>query len=273
LTVDLFPDLVANYQEWEKTHQDPNGLFWQIDDRDGMEFSIGGSGYRPTINSYMYADAMALSDIANWVWRYKRDVALEYRGKADKIRALVESDLWDETMGFYRTVPRGERRSAVEVRELMGYVPWCFNLPNSGREVAWKQLMDSKGFYAPYGPTTAERRQPRFMFENPHECLWNGPSWPFATSQTLTAMANLLNNYRQNYVSKKDYLELLRIYTKSQHLKLAYGQTIPFIDENLHPDTGEWLARSLFIRCRSRTNSAKAERTGAATTTIPPTTT
>jgi hypothetical protein len=26
----------------------------KIDDRDGMEFSIGGSGYRPTINSYMY---------------------------------------------------------------------------------------------------------------------------------------------------------------------------------------------------------------------------
>ena len=43
LTGGLFPELVANYQEWEKSHQDPNGLFWQIDDRDGMEYSIGGS--------------------------------------------------------------------------------------------------------------------------------------------------------------------------------------------------------------------------------------
>ena len=34
-----------------------NGLFYQIDDRDGMEFSAGGSGARPTINSYMYGDA------------------------------------------------------------------------------------------------------------------------------------------------------------------------------------------------------------------------
>src|SRR5207302_4342213 len=96
-----------------------------------------------------------------------------------------------------------------------------------------------------FGPSTAERRHLRFLFQNPHECLWNGPSWPFATSQTLVAMANLLNNYRQNYVSPKDYLELLRIYTKAQHLRLPGGRVIPFIDEDLNADTGEWKARSL----------------------------
>jgi hypothetical protein len=64
LAMDLLPDLVENYKRWEQTHQDPNGLFWQIDDRDGMEMSIGGSGYRPTINSYLYGDAIALGDIA-----------------------------------------------------------------------------------------------------------------------------------------------------------------------------------------------------------------
>ena len=39
LAVDLYPDLAANYAEWERTHLDANGLFWQIDDRDGMEYS------------------------------------------------------------------------------------------------------------------------------------------------------------------------------------------------------------------------------------------
>jgi predicted GH43/DUF377 family glycosyl hydrolase len=248
LGVDLFPDLVKNYQEWEKTHQDPNGLFWQVDDRDGMEDSIGGSGYRPTINSYMFGDAMALSDMATWVWPYQTDVAREFRLKADTLRELVEQNLWDETMRFYKTLPRGNHTQLVDVRELIGYVPWYYNLPNPGREAAWKQLMDPQGFYAAYGPTTAERRHPRFMFENPHECLWNGPSWPFATSQTLTAMANLLNNYRQNYVSKQDFLELLRIYARSQHLKRADGKVIPFIDEDLNPDTGEWLARSILYK-------------------------
>ncbi len=32
----LLPDLVANYEAWEREHRDTNGLFWQIDDRDGM---------------------------------------------------------------------------------------------------------------------------------------------------------------------------------------------------------------------------------------------
>ena len=40
--VDLLPDLVANYEAWEQSRLEPDGLFWQIDDRDGMEVSIGG---------------------------------------------------------------------------------------------------------------------------------------------------------------------------------------------------------------------------------------
>ena len=255
LEIDLYPKLVENYEQWEKAHLDPNGLFWQTDDRDGMEISIGGSGYRPTINSYMYGDAMALADIARWVG--KSDQSMAFRMKAARIQALVEDRLWDETAGFYKTRSRGEDPKLVDVREEIGFVPWYFSLPGPGHEVAWKQLMEPKGFYAPYGPTTAEQRHPRFMFQNPHECLWNGPSWPFATSQTLTAMANLLNSYRQNYVTKADYLELLRIYTKSQHLKLADGTVIPFIDEDLDPNTGEWIARNGLNQMPSLDQAAK----------------
>jgi len=258
LTIDLLPQLTENYRQWEATHQDPIGLFWQIDDRDGMEFSIGGSGYRPTINSYMYGDALALSDIARWAG--KLDLSMEFRMKAAKIRALVEDRLWDEAAGFYKTRPRGENQELVDVRELVGYVPWYFNLPERGHEIAWKQLIDPQGFLAPYGPTTAERRHKRFMFQNPHECLWNGPSWPFATSQTLTASANLLNNYRQPYVTKKDYWTLLQTYTKSQHLRLADGRVIPFIDENLQFETGEWLARSLLYQFPEKTQAEKGGR-------------
>jgi glycogen debranching enzyme len=223
LLKELYPALKANYAAWEKTHLDPNGLFWQIDDRDGMEMSIGGSGYRPTINSYMFGDAMALSEIAMWDW--KADESVEYRLKAEKLRELVETKLWNETARFYETLPRGQNDpdKTVNVRELIGYVPLYFNLPNPGREAAWRELLDSNGFAAPFGPTTAERRNPNFMFQNPHECLWNGPSWPYATSQTLTAMANLLNNYKQTYISKADYLELLRTYTRSQHLNIGCG--------------------------------------------------
>ena len=67
LAKELLPDLVANYEAWEKTRRDPNGLFWQVDGQDGMEVSISGAlhpkceGYRATINSYMYGDACAIA--------------------------------------------------------------------------------------------------------------------------------------------------------------------------------------------------------------------
>ena len=37
LLQELLPDLVKNYEAWENSHFGTNGLFWQSDDRDGME--------------------------------------------------------------------------------------------------------------------------------------------------------------------------------------------------------------------------------------------
>jgi hypothetical protein len=87
--------------------------------------------------------------------------------------------------GFSRCCHQGENTRLVDVRELHGFTPWYFHLPErgAGYEVAWKQLMDPEGFRAPFGPTTAEQRHPRFTISyTGHECQWNGPSWPFATA-------------------------------------------------------------------------------------------
>lgn len=234
LPKDLLPDLVRNYEAWEKERLDANGLFWQIDDRDGMEVSIGGSGCRPTINSYMYGDAVAIANIAELADR--KDVARTYSDKAARIKNLVQTKLWDTEAQFFKTLPRGENAHLVDVREEIGFVPWYFNLPDGGYEVAWKQTMDPAGFFAPFGPTTAERRHPRFMFKHEHDCLWNGPSWPYATTQTLVAMANVLNNYNQSVISRKDYLTILTNYARSQ-----YKDGKPWIAEDLDGVTGKWI--------------------------------
>ena len=57
-------------------------------------------------------------------------------------------------------------------------------------------------------------------------------------------MANLLNNYRQNFVSANDYFELLKIYARSHQLKKEDGTVVPWIDENLNPLTGDWISRT-----------------------------
>jgi hypothetical protein len=240
---ELLPDLVANYGAWEKEHRDPNGLFWQIDDRDGMEMSIGGSGYRATINAYMYGDAMAIARMA--VLTDHSELAERFRAKALAIKTLTQSTLWDSQAQFFKVLPRADGAKLVDVREEHGFTPWYFDLPDPDKVVAWKQLMDPRGFYAPFGPTTAEQRHRQFALSyRDHECQWNGPSWPFATSITLTAMANLLNDYQQGAVSRKDYFDILKIYTKSQHLKREDGKVVPWIDENLNPLTGDWISRT-----------------------------
>ncbi|QTN34408.1 hypothetical protein HZ994_14495 [Akkermansiaceae bacterium] len=248
--MDLLPDLIANYSEWEKSRLDDDGLFWQIDDRDGMEVSIGGAGSagkgkRATINSYMFGDALAISEIARRAGNV--EIAETYAGKARRLRSLVQAKLWDDDAKFFKVQPLGGDGGLVDVRELHGFTPWYFGLPEKGRgyEIAWRQLTDPKGFKAPFGPTVAEQRHPRFSVSyTGHECQWNGPSWPFSTSVTLTAMARVLHEYPQDFVTAADYLGTLKTYTASHRLKREDGTVVPWIDENLNPFTGDWIART-----------------------------
>lgn len=249
-SIELLPDLVANHQAWEQSHRDADGLFWQIDDRDGMEVSIGGHGHngrgkRPTINSYMFGDARAIAAIAERAGQ--PELARTYQEKARHLRQLVQEKLWDKDARFFKVLPLGADARWVDVRELHGFTPWYFNLPEKGAgyEVAWKQLMDPEGFRARYGPTTAEQRHPGFTISyTDHECQWNGPSWPFATSVTLTALANLLNEGPQDAIDRRAYFETLKTYTKSHRLTREDGTVVPWIDENLNPHTGDWISRT-----------------------------
>ena len=243
LTVRLLPDLISNYGAWEKSHRDANGLYWQIDDRDGMEASIGGSGYRATINSYQFGDAQAIARIAELAGQI--EIAKEFRDKAAVLKSLVQTRLWDKDADFFKVLPRGENGKLAEVREQHGYTPWYFNLPDPKYTIAWKQLMDPRGIRPPFGPTTAEQRHPEYSISyTGHECQWNGPSWPYATSVTLTGLASLLNGLPGKVISAKDYFTLLKGYTRSQRFKVDADRVVPWIDENLNPVTGDWISRT-----------------------------
>jgi hypothetical protein len=86
------------------------------------------------------------------------------------------------------------------------------------------------------GLTTAEQRHPDFRSHGVGTCEWDGAIWPFATSQTLVALANVLRNYNQNYVSKEDYFEALVTYARSHDRD---GK--PYIGEYIDENTGDWL--------------------------------
>ena len=239
--------LLADYAAWDKERLTEDGFYWQRDVSDGMEESVSGGrrvrNLRPTINSYQFGNARAIAAIAGLAGR--DGVAREYREKAGRLRELVEGRLWNREQRFFETVK--EDGQSAGVREQIGYTPWMFGLPEDRAEYgeAWKQLTDPKGFDAPYGPTTAEQRHPgfRIAYEG-DDCQWNGPSWPFSTTVALKALTNLLHGYRRHPMTRQDYWRTFEIYTRSHRLKRADGSEIPWIDENLNPFTGEWLARS-----------------------------
>jgi mannosylglycerate hydrolase MGH1-like protein/glycosyl hydrolase family 65 len=265
LAADLLPALIENYKAWESSNLDASvGLFWQIDTRDAMEKSIGGDGYRPPLNSYMAADAEAIADTAAETGQPA--LQAEYAAKATGLKRLIEEKLWNPKDQFYedvspaanssiraqkKFVDPGTQLQFSGVRELIGYIPWQFNLPAPNRAIAWQQLFDPQGFAGKYGPTTAERRSPRFRFASSDQCTWNGPSWPYATTQTLLALANLLNGPRQPYIGSQQYYQLFSNYVLSQHIVLqtaaSGGRVIDWIDEDLDADTDEWIAKDMLI--------------------------
>jgi len=234
--VNLLDDLVSDYRAWEKEKRLANGLFWQNDVWDGMEESISGSrterNIRPTINSYMFANARAIAANARLAGR--TELVAEFDKKSSEIKQLVQDTLWDPSANFFEV--RRPSNNFSDAREELGFIPWCFNLPDPGHEIAWSQLNDLQGFRAPFGITTAERLHPKFRSHGCCKCEWDGAVWPFATSQTLVALANVLHDYPQKLVTSSDYFDAFLTYVHSQHYD---GK--PYIGEYLDETTGQWL--------------------------------
>jgi hypothetical protein len=236
--MNLLDDFVADYHTWETERQLPNSLFWQYDVRDGMEESISGSrtnkNARPTINSYMFANARVIAAIAALAGN--KSIAKEFDGKAAQLKRLVQEKLWDPEAKFFEALRQDGKFS--NVREELGFIPWMFELPDSNKDydAAWFQLNDPQGFSAPFGLTSAERRHPQFRSHGVGTCEWDGAVWPYATSQTLYALANVLRDYKQSIVTPQDYFGEFLTYVRSQH---AGGK--PYIGEYLDEVTGDWI--------------------------------
>ena len=255
--INNLPLLINFYQKTHEEHITETGLYWSIDGNDAMECSISGStvdlkskkGIRPTLNSYMAANAFAISEFARLAGNNK--LHQEYLEKFNVLKDKINNNLYND--GFYKAyhidnldlIDFNNLPNAQNVRELLGFIPWIFNIPPKGREEAFLQLKLSDGFLGEYGLYSAEKRHERFLFDMRHECLWNGYIWPFATTQTLNAIINLLDNYEQDYINKNDFYSLLKTYAESQYLIKDGGEKVCWIDEVKDPRTNLWSSREL----------------------------
>ena len=267
---DELAKMAEYYQEWEKTHKLPSGLFWSYDGYDAMEFSISGTrggsyvkGIRPTLNSYMYGEALAISHFADRLG--DEAIKAEFEKKAENLRKLINKTLiWN---GFYKAL-HGECDEDAEKlheskddtgspRELIGYIPFMFDIPEGDMSDVFKLLDDKNVFLANTGLSTADISDPRYMGEFSHECLWNGYVWPFATSQTLTALIKVIHNGHPEY--KGTLIRQIKLYSDMHRITLG-DKTLPWIDEVMSPYEKKWTSREILENLGWRENLGGVER-------------
>src|SRR5215467_7893009 len=100
------------YREWSDHFDSTKNLYYIPAMPDATEYTIAsidasggkdgfddGEAYRPTINSYMYGNALAISKIA----ALKGDVEVnkEYRRRAGELKANVQENLWNNSLQHF----------------------------------------------------------------------------------------------------------------------------------------------------------------------------
>jgi hypothetical protein len=243
----LLRQLVKQYRGWDNHFNSQLGLYWQVPVWDATEYTPasyessdpyhGGAGYRPTINSYQFGDAQAIAKIANLAGNSA--LVREYTQRASALQRATLQYLWDPNRNFFFQMNRDNNptNALLDTREEEGFVPWMFELPPLFASSAMAQLLDPAGFFTNYGPSTAEKRSSWYMYKASGCCRWDGPSWPYETSQTLTGLANLLIDYpAQQFIHADDYVNMLHTYAATQ-----YRNGVPYVAEAHDPDKNDWI--------------------------------
>ena len=253
--------MIRIYNQWKDHYDASKGLYYIEPIADATEYSIAsidasggrdgflhGDSFRPTINSFMFANALAISRLAALAGN--TNAAAVFAAEAGALRDAVQTKLWNDHLQDFADRFKANNRYVhywdfIRGRELAGYVPWAFELPGQDPKynAAWAYLLSTNEFAGSYGLRTVGpgyqyyMRQYRYAVVNgvkKPECEWNGPSWPFDTTLVLDALANLLNDYTQDIVHVDDYVRLLKQYTQQHYLD---GR--PDLQEDYNPDTGK----------------------------------
>lgn len=246
------------YALWDDHFDSAKGLYWIEPLLDATEYTIAsidasggkdgftkGEAFRPSINSYMFANARAIAQLA--ALDGDAATAALYAARAAALRTRVEQSLWSDTLAHFidrhrTTTPFVRYWQPIRGRELVGYLPWTHELASDTPRLAeaWRHVLAADELGGKAGPRTVEpsyqyyMRQYRYDKETgQRECQWNGPVWPFQTTQVLTGMANLLHDYHQQVVTRSDYMRMLR-----QYAALHYHGGTPDLQEDYDPETG-----------------------------------
>jgi len=256
-------DMTRVYDAWDDSFDTSKGLYYVEPIRDATEYTIssidssggydgffGGDSFRPSINSYQYANALAIANMASLAGSMTSTVDT-YTNRAEALKTRVQEALWNITFAHFIDRYQVDNENVtywdpIRGRELVGMVPWTHDLPDDTADYAqaWSHILDTEKLRGEAGLRTVEpsyeyyMRQYRYEGPNP-ECQWNGPVWPFQMTQVLSGLANFLDHYEKGketgIINSDDYTNLLRQYAQL-HRNPSTG--ILDLEEDYYPDTG-----------------------------------
>ncbi|PWN36792.1 glycogen debranching enzyme [Meira miltonrushii] len=249
------------YDQWNDHFDMSKGLYYIEPIADATEFTIssidasggtggftGGTSFRPSINSYMYANFKAIAQLARLT--SDENSAETYERRANILKNQTQTNLWNST--FEHFIDRFQVNNDyvkyfdfIRGRELVGYVPFMFDLPDdtSVYAASWSHVLDANLLGGQYGMRTNEPSYEHYMQQYRYdvvnssrpECQWNGPVWPFQTTQVLLGMSNVLDHYNnKGDLNISQFNRLL-----SQYVDLHYDSNgKPNLEEDYNPDKG-----------------------------------
>ncbi|KAI0804472.1 six-hairpin glycosidase [Xylaria sp. FL0064] len=249
----LLDGMTKVYDAWQDDHFDTSKQLYFIEPLlDATEYTIasidascgvdgftGGDSFRPSINAYQYGNALAIANIAGLAGR--SDIQDDYMARAVSLKANVQNFLWNSTYEhfidrYYASTGCSAYWDFIRGRELVGYLPWLHNLPDDEPEYAqaWAHLTDPNKLAGTFGLRTNEPTYEYYMVQYRYdaatglrECQWNGPTWPYQTSQVLSALANVFDQYptttAQGIITTTDYMDILRQYASYHYNKNRGG--------------------------------------------------
>ncbi|MGH6782646.1 MAG: MGH1-like glycoside hydrolase domain-containing protein, partial [Sphingomonadaceae bacterium] len=128
------------YRLWDEKFDFTKGLYFVEPLLDATEYTVssidasggkdgfrGGDSFRPSVNSYMFANARALARLAEMAG--DEAMAGEYAARADALQTRVLDALWSRDLTHFIDRYKVDNEhvkywAPIRARELVGYLPW-----------------------------------------------------------------------------------------------------------------------------------------------------
>jgi len=233
--------LLVDSHWWTGMEWQPSFFFFNGFDKDKQEQHLE----RVDLTAYVYGNAKNLSKIYALVGDAHGET--KYREIAEKIRAAMETAMWDETTKFFYSLEPASGNKAL-VKEVVGVYPFYFSMfegDSAARYLsAWNSILDPAEFWTAWPVASATKKSPaysqdvNFNGKRVGGCMWNGPTWPHANSIVLSAMAATLRENASSPLTKDKLFELFQSFTMAQFKDqdLAF----PWTGEYYNGDTAAW---------------------------------